>query len=59
MYDHLGDRNLTQLLHERVEAHGDRTFLVFEDREGARSELTTGSSPSGWRAAPAAWPIWG
>src|SRR3954452_4094870 len=36
----MGDRTLTHLLEERVEAHGDRTFLVFEDREGAISEFT-------------------
>jgi carnitine-CoA ligase len=40
MYDYLGDRNLTQLLHERVEAHGQHAFLIFEDRSGERSELT-------------------
>jgi crotonobetaine/carnitine-CoA ligase len=40
MHDHLGDRNLTQLLQERVDAHGERTFLVFEDRDGVVSELT-------------------
>src|SRR3954468_9969839 len=36
----MGDRTLTHLLEERVEAHGDRTLLVFEDREGAISEFT-------------------
>ncbi|MCW2954962.1 MAG: AMP-binding protein [Conexibacter sp.] len=40
MLDPLGDRSLTDLLEERVAAHGDRTFLVFEDRDGAISELT-------------------
>ncbi len=39
MLDPLGDRNLTDLLEERVQQHGDRTFLVFEDCDGAVSEL--------------------
>ena len=40
MLDPMGDRTLTDLLEERVASHGDRTFLVFEDREGAISEFT-------------------
>lgn len=40
MLDPMGDRTLTDLLSEQVEAHGDRTFLIFEDREGTISELT-------------------
>ncbi|HVW46312.1 MAG TPA: AMP-binding protein [Solirubrobacterales bacterium] len=38
--DTVGDRSLRDLLEERVEMYGERTFLVFEDREGAVSELT-------------------
>ncbi len=40
MLDPMGDRNLTDLLEERVESHPDRTFLVFEDRDQAVTELT-------------------
>jgi carnitine-CoA ligase len=38
--DYLGDRTLTDLLEERAQAHPERTFVVFEDREQSRSELT-------------------
>ena len=38
--DTVGDRSLRDLLEERVELYGERTFLVFEDREGAVGEMT-------------------
>jgi crotonobetaine/carnitine-CoA ligase len=38
--DPMGDRTLTDLLEERVASHGDRTFLIFEDRDGAIREFT-------------------
>jgi carnitine-CoA ligase len=40
LLDPMGDRTLTDLLTEQVQAYGDRTFLIFEDREGTISELT-------------------
>jgi crotonobetaine/carnitine-CoA ligase len=40
MLDPLGERTLTDLLEERVAAHGERTFLVFEDGDEQVSELT-------------------
>ncbi len=40
MLDPMGHRTLTDLLEERVAEHPSRTFLVFEDRDGAVSELT-------------------
>ena len=40
MLDPMGDRTLTDLLDERVGAHPDRTFLVFESREQSITELT-------------------
>lgn len=40
MLDPMGDRNLTDLLDERVAAYGDRPFLVFERADGVISELT-------------------
>lgn len=40
MLDAVGDRTLTDLLDEQVEQVGDRTFLVFEDRAGAVSEVS-------------------
>jgi crotonobetaine/carnitine-CoA ligase len=40
MLDYLGDRSLTDLLEERVQAHGERVFLIFEDRHQVRSEFT-------------------
>jgi crotonobetaine/carnitine-CoA ligase len=36
----MGDRNLTDLLEERVAFHGHRTFLVFEDRAGEVKEFS-------------------
>jgi carnitine-CoA ligase len=38
--DPMGDRTLTDLLREQAGAYGDRTFLVFENRDGARTEYT-------------------
>src|SRR6202008_3419074 len=38
--DTTGDRTLTDLLAERVAVHGERDFLVFEDRDGAVATLT-------------------
>lgn len=40
MLDPIGDRTMIQLLDERVEAGGDRTFLVFESADQQVSELT-------------------
>jgi carnitine-CoA ligase len=40
MLDPLGERTLTDVLEERVAAHGERTFLVFEDGSERVSELT-------------------
>jgi crotonobetaine/carnitine-CoA ligase len=40
LLDPMGDRTLTDLLTEQVQAYGDRTFLIFEDREGTISSLT-------------------
>lgn len=40
MLDPMGDRSLTDLLAERVEANPERAFLVYEDRDQAISELT-------------------
>lgn len=42
MLDTSGDRSLTDLLQERVTLYGERTFLVFEDRDEQVSELTYG-----------------
>jgi carnitine-CoA ligase len=38
--DIAGDRTLTDLLEEQVELRGDQTYLVYEDKDGAISELT-------------------
>jgi carnitine-CoA ligase len=38
--DWMGNRSLNDLLSEQVELRGERTFLVFEDREGEVSETT-------------------
>jgi crotonobetaine/carnitine-CoA ligase len=38
--DPIGDRTLTDLLTEQVQAYGERTFLIFEDREGVISQFT-------------------
>jgi crotonobetaine/carnitine-CoA ligase len=38
--DSMGNRSLTDLLQERVALSPELTFLVFEDRQGAVSELT-------------------
>ncbi|MEN3279370.1 MAG: carnitine-CoA ligase [Solirubrobacteraceae bacterium] len=38
--DPRGERNLTDVLEERAVARGEQTFLVFEDGDGAISELT-------------------
>jgi crotonobetaine/carnitine-CoA ligase len=35
-----GDRTINDLLSERAEGHGDRTFLIVEDRDGAIAEFT-------------------
>jgi carnitine-CoA ligase len=35
-----GDRTINDLLSERADSHGDRTFLVLEDRDGAIAEFT-------------------
>ena len=40
MIDSLGNRTLNDLLAERVELHRDKTWLVFEDRDGNVSELS-------------------
>jgi crotonobetaine/carnitine-CoA ligase len=40
MLDTSGERSLTDLLQERVSLYGERTFLVFEDRDEQVSELT-------------------
>jgi carnitine-CoA ligase len=40
MLDPRGERNLTDLLEERAVARGERAFLVFEDGDGAISQLT-------------------
>jgi crotonobetaine/carnitine-CoA ligase len=40
MLDPVGERTLTDLLEEQTGLHPDQTFLVFEDRAGAISELT-------------------
>lgn len=40
MIDSLGNRTLNDLLAERVELHGDKTWLVFEDRQGTGCELS-------------------
>ncbi|MPZ60558.1 MAG: AMP-binding protein [Propionibacteriales bacterium] len=38
--DLVGERTLNDLLEDRVRAHGQRPFLVFEDADGAVSEWT-------------------
>jgi crotonobetaine/carnitine-CoA ligase len=38
--DPIGDRTINDLLSERAESHGDRVFLVVEDRDGAVAEYT-------------------
>jgi len=38
--DPIGDRTINDLLSERADSHGDRTFLVVEDRDGAIAEYT-------------------
>ena len=40
MLDPIGDRTINDLLSERADSHGDRTFLVVEDRDGAIAEYT-------------------
>ena len=40
MIDPIGERTIVDLLDEQVEARGDHVFLVFEDAQGAVSELT-------------------
>jgi carnitine-CoA ligase len=35
-----GDRTINDLLSERADSHGDRTFLVLEDRDGQLAEFT-------------------
>lgn len=40
MLDMMGERTLTDLLSERVEGHGGRTFLIFEDKDGELVEFT-------------------
>jgi crotonobetaine/carnitine-CoA ligase len=40
MADRIGNRTLPLLLDDVVERHSHKTFLVFEDREGATVELT-------------------
>jgi crotonobetaine/carnitine-CoA ligase len=40
MLDPVGERTLTDLLEEQTGLHPEQTFLVFEDRAGAISELT-------------------
>ena len=40
MRDFIGDRSIYDLLEERHVAYGDKTFLVFEDREGAVREYS-------------------
>lgn len=42
MHDYLGERTLSDLLTERAQVHPERTFLVFEDRDQRRSQLTYG-----------------
>jgi crotonobetaine/carnitine-CoA ligase len=38
--DPIGDRTINDLLSERADSHGDHTFLVVEDRDGAIAEYT-------------------
>jgi crotonobetaine/carnitine-CoA ligase len=40
--DPIGDRTINDLLSERAERHGDRTFLVVEQRDGAIVQYTYG-----------------
>jgi carnitine-CoA ligase len=38
--DPIGDRTINDLLSERADSHGGRTFLVVEDRDGAIAQYT-------------------
>jgi crotonobetaine/carnitine-CoA ligase len=42
LLDPMGDRTITDLLTERADGYGDRTFLIFEDQDGEISQFTYG-----------------